>query len=235
MSHTANPSGKIHEVSRSARLATTLLSRTVRAWQDTLEYTNTEEIRRLMYGDEPGSLVLLWHNRLFPCIGAMMNSGKANRRLHALVSASRDGALLSEFLRAQGILPVRGSSSRRGAVATRELFRILAAGDHVAITVDGPRGPRYRAQPGAALLVQRSGAPLYFLGAECESCWELDSWDRFLVPRPFSRVRIRMERFRHVPQGDGREERHRIRELLENHLRALTADGHLDPCVPGGT
>jgi lysophospholipid acyltransferase (LPLAT)-like uncharacterized protein len=226
MSQTANPSGKIHEFSQSARLAASLFSRTVRSWQDTLQYSNREGIRRLMYGDGPGSLVLLWHNRLFPCIGAMMSCGRSERRLHALVSASRDGALLSEYLLAQGILPVRGSSSRRGAVATRELFRILASGDHVAITVDGPRGPRYHAQPGAALLVQRTGVPLYFLGAECESCWELNSWDRFLVPRPFSRVRVCMERFAHPPHSGGKEERKEIQALLEGHLRGLTADSH---------
>ena len=226
MSETANRGGNIHRVKGPARLFVGAMSRLTRCWQDTLQYENTGPISRLMYGDLPGHLVLLWHNRLFPCIGAMMNSGPFNRRLYALVSASRDGAALCHYLEAQGIQPIRGSSSRRGAVATRELLKILADGNHVAITVDGPRGPCYRAQAGAALMSQLTGAPLAFLGAECESPWELASWDRFLVPKPFSRVRIRMEEFHPPAAKGGREERLALQAFIQERMLAITSDSH---------
>lgn len=226
MSETANPATNIRTVKGADRFLFGALSRLVRVWQDTLQYEGTESIHRLMHGDLPGHLVLLWHNRLFPCIGALMNSGQTNRRLYGLVSASRDGAQLSHYLETQGILPVRGSSSRRGAVATRELLRILGAGHHVAITVDGPRGPCYEAQAGAALISQLTGAPLVFLGAECESTWELQSWDRFVLPKPFSRVRIAMRECDLPDLKGGREERHAIRDLIQHSMLQITHDSH---------
>jgi lysophospholipid acyltransferase (LPLAT)-like uncharacterized protein len=137
-----------------------------------------------------GRLLLLWHNRLFPVIGSLQHLQLKGRRIHALVSASHDGAMLSHFLNAQGIATVRGSSSRRGALAAKELIKILRSGEHVAITVDGPRGPCYHAQPGAAFLAALTKAPVVLLGAECERVQLLRSWDRFMVPWPFSRVRI---------------------------------------------
>jgi lysophospholipid acyltransferase (LPLAT)-like uncharacterized protein len=226
MGETANQGGTIHRVNGPASLLVGSIGRFIRGWQDTLHYENTGPIHRLMHGDLPGHLVLLWHNRLFACIGAMMNSGPTSRRLYALVSASRDGAQLVHYLEAQGIHPVRGSSSRRGAVATREVLKILEDGHHVAITVDGPRGPCYRAQPGAALMTQLTGAPLAFLGAECESAWELGSWDRFIVPKPFSRVRVVMDLLESPEVKGGREGRLALQEMFQNRMLGITCDSH---------
>jgi lysophospholipid acyltransferase (LPLAT)-like uncharacterized protein len=176
--------------------------------------------------NDPGSLILLWHNRLFVGLGALRFSALGDRPLHGLVSASRDGAQLSVFLRELGIVPIRGSSSRRGAIAAREIVKVLERGHDVGITVDGPRGPCYHAQAGAAMLVQATGAPLYIVGAECESCRTLNSWDRFIVPNPGSRVNITLER--HAPPAPvgGKEERMAIQAFIQERLRALTRDIH---------
>lgn len=226
MSGTANSSVNIHEVGGFKKTALNLLGHTVRRWQRTCHYEGLESIAEAVHAHRSGSLFLLWHNRLFPAIGAIQQVDMRDRRMVALVSASRDGAQLSHFLEGVGIQPVRGSSSRRGAVATRELLKLLSAGDHIAITVDGPRGPCYRAQAGAALLVQMTGAPICCIGAESETCLELRSWDRFIVPKPFSRVKIKLDRF-HVPRLEkGRQQREAIQALIQEKLTGLTEDSH---------
>jgi lysophospholipid acyltransferase (LPLAT)-like uncharacterized protein len=226
MTRTANSSVEIHEVGGFKKSALNLLGHTVRRWQRTFRYDGVEELAEAVHAQRSGSLFLLWHNRLFPCLGAIQQVDMRNRRMVALVSASRDGAQLSHFLAAVGIQTVRGSSSRRGAVAARELLKLLNAGDHIAITVDGPRGPCYQAQAGAALLVQLTGAPICCLGAEAENGLELKSWDRFIVPRPFSRVKIKLDRFRAPIAEKGKQQREAIQALIQEKLTGLTGDSH---------
>ena len=104
----------------------------------------------------------------------------------ALTSTSRDGELIAQFLGRFGIGPVRGSASERGSTALRELIRFLRRGCDVGITPDGSRGPCYEIKPGLVLLAQLSGrriVPISF-----EYAWRTRSWDRFFIPKPFSRV-----------------------------------------------
>jgi lysophospholipid acyltransferase (LPLAT)-like uncharacterized protein len=226
MSESANPEGKVHEVRGAKGIALGLLGHFVRSWQETLIYEIPELASRAFASNPNGFLILLWHNRLFPGIGALRNTDIEGHKLHALVSASRDGAQLSQFLRAQGIYPIRGSSSRRGSTAARELVKTMHEGNAVAITVDGPRGPCYEAQKGAALLMQSTGVPTYLIGLECESCWELPSWDRFILPKPFSRVRLKVDRIAPVDPDGGKEGRKAIQRVIQERLSALTEDSH---------
>ncbi|MFO7725367.1 MAG: DUF374 domain-containing protein [Oceanipulchritudo sp.] len=226
MSDTANLPTRIHQVSGRQRHLLERLGRLVKNWQKTLAYSGIEELQTLAASRKEGSIILLWHNRIFPVLGAFKQIPETDFAVHALVSASRDGARLSYFLEAQGLRTVRGSSSRRAATATRELLRILHAGEHVAITVDGPRGPCYRAQAGAALLVQATGAPVCFLGAECESCRELKGWDRFIVPAPWSRVRLTMDHLTLPTTLGGREQRRAIQARIQEKLAGITFDSH---------
>lgn len=218
----AESSSPVYEVAGFSGAVLGWLGRSVARWQGTLRYTGSEAFLPVFHGNAPGTLILLWHNRLFPCIGALKHCGMGDRRCYALVSASRDGAQLSSFLRGQGIEPVRGSSSRRGAVAARELLRILKQGHHVAITVDGPRGPCYQSQPGAGLLASMTGAPIMFLSAEVEHCWTLPSWDRFIIPHPFSRVRVMANHYTAGIELDRRA----LHTLIQQQLGQLTRDTH---------
>ncbi len=226
MTESANPAATVHTIGKAKGFGLALLGALVRRWQLTLQYEGAQRLGEVLRNSPTGLVVLLWHNRLFPCIGALQHLALGGRRIHALVSASRDGAVLAHFLEAEGLFPVRGSSSRRGAVAARELLRLLERGDHVAITMDGPRGPRYHAHPGAAWLVQQTGAPVCLVGAECETCHELSSWDRFIVPVPFSRVRIVLDHYNLDALCPGRGQRDALREAIQHKLRRLTRDTH---------
>jgi lysophospholipid acyltransferase (LPLAT)-like uncharacterized protein len=96
-------------------------------------------------------------------------------------------------LLARGMRTVRGSSSRLGREAATALVDVLRAGHDVGITPDGPRGPCYELKPGGVIVARRTRAPALLVGAEFTSAWRVRSWDRFYVPRPFSRVRMRCE------------------------------------------
>jgi lysophospholipid acyltransferase (LPLAT)-like uncharacterized protein len=132
---------------------------------------------------------LMWHNRIL-VVPYIRHRWLSHRKGVVLTSPSRDGGVLAGVVQAFGLAAERGSSSRRGASALLALGRWIEGGGDVAITPDGPRGPRYRLGAGAVLLSQKTGAPLLLLGVEYSSAWRLRSWDGFFIPRPFARVRV---------------------------------------------
>ncbi|GHV54477.1 hypothetical protein FACS1894206_07340 [Deltaproteobacteria bacterium] len=143
------------------------------------------------------SVFVLWHDEvfLFPylkkdLIRRNLFNGKGFR-LFSIVSRSRDGEYLARLLQSLGIFPLRGSSSRgglssllRGAKMMREKLW------HACITVDGPRGPRHEAKDGAIYLAHRAGSPIVPMRACYAKAKIFSSWDKFILPLPFSRVQI---------------------------------------------
>ncbi len=121
-------------------------------------------------------LVPLWHRR--------------GQGVTLLVSAHDDGGYLAEAALRWGYRVVRGSSTRGGTTGFLGIMRVLSSGGDVAFTPDGPRGPARTAKPGAVAAAARSGVAIVPIGAGASSWWRLRSWDRFAIPRPFSRVRL---------------------------------------------
>ena len=132
---------------------------------------------------------VLWHNRLliFPLV---LRRFFPNRDGAALISASRDGDLLSDAIHRFDYDVVRGSSSKLGARGLLKLSAVLASNRDVVITPDGPRGPVYEIGPGLVFLAQKTGAPVLPINMEYSTCWRVKSWDRFIIPKPFSRVHV---------------------------------------------
>jgi len=134
-------------------------------------------------------IAALWHNRLL-LISFVLKKFFPQRPGAGLISASRDGDLIADATQRFGFDVVRGSSSRMGATALRELSEVLASGRDVLITPDGPRGPAYELGPGIIFLAQKTRAPVVPVNMEYSSCWRVKSWDRFIIPKPFSKVRV---------------------------------------------
>jgi lysophospholipid acyltransferase (LPLAT)-like uncharacterized protein len=105
-----------------------------------------------------------------------------------LVSRHRDGEYITQVIHRLGYGTVRGSTSRGGYRSLLEMARRGRAGQTLAITPDGPRGPRRETQPGAVLIAQRSGIPLVPLACAVSPCRRLSSWDRFVIPAPRART-----------------------------------------------
>lgn len=123
----------------------------------------------------------LWHGRLLPL--GFLHRGQD---IACLASHSADGEYITRVLQHWGFPVIRGSSSRGGDTAFREMIRAVRAGRSIAVTPDGPRGPRERLKPGVLQLAQLTGAPLVPLAAAASRSWWFVGWDRFLVPQPFS-------------------------------------------------
>ncbi|MCE2861457.1 MAG: DUF374 domain-containing protein [Opitutaceae bacterium] len=191
----------------------------LRAWGRSLRFEATpEDIRRYTRHDVPVAIVL-WHNRLF-LAAEIVRRYRIGRPAYALVSASEDGAWLSAFFAMGGLRTVRGSSSRLGREAASALVEVLQSGRDVGITPDGPRGPCYDFKPGAVIVARRTRAPMILVGAEFTSSWRLRSWDRFHLPRPFSRVRMRCE----IIEPEQLADRVAGMELVRSRLLALNPD-----------
>jgi lysophospholipid acyltransferase (LPLAT)-like uncharacterized protein len=185
----------------------------LRLWGRSLRFKVTpEDWERYTKRDEPVAIIL-WHNRLF-LAAEIVRRFRTGRPAYALVSASQDGAWLTAFFQLAGLRAVRGSSSRLGREAATALVDTLRAGHDVGITPDGPRGPCYEFKPGAIIVARRTRAPLLLVGAEFTAAWRLRSWDRFCLPRPFSRVRMRCEIIPAAALADRDEAIVQVRERL---------------------
>ena len=134
-------------------------------------------------------IFIFWHNRLllFPLIWKRFLLGDRPVGV-AMISASKDGELITRFLSRFGLVAVRGSANRRGSGALRELAGWIKRGHDIGITPDGSRGPCYEIKPGLVLLAQLSGRPLLPISLEYSRAWRTKSWDRFFIPKPFSKV-----------------------------------------------
>jgi len=178
----------VHHIAGWRRLALWPLGLLVRLWGRTLRLELTEEDRRnIVRCDEPMAFVL-WHNRLF--VVPEIFRRYRRRPVHALVSASQDGAWLAAFFEVIGMPSVRGSSNQHARAAATALITKLREGQDIGITPDGPRGPRYDFKGGAFIVTRRAGAPVLLLGGRYTSAWRLKSWDGFYLPKPFSRVQV---------------------------------------------
>jgi len=173
------------------------------------------------------AIFAIWHNRLALSLRLYQRFVRPHRpgaRMAAIVSASRDGGLLARVLELFDVEPVRGSSSRRGPQAMLELRSWAERGLDLAVTPDGPRGPRYVVQDGVVAAAQLTGLPVIPTSFSLGWKRELKSWDRFQLPLPGSRVDVRLANPVHVPRDADDAERTRCRQLIEDQLRAVTVD-----------
>lgn len=165
-----------------------------------------------------------WHeNILVPCCRY------AGKRYHALVSQHADGEITAQALQQLGYKTIRGSSTRGGVQALKKMLATVRE-SHMIVAADGPRGPRWEVQPGAIYLASRSGLPIIVLALSYERPWRLRSWDRFVIPRPFSAVTMVTSHPINVPPGIGREEleayRLKVQQVLhEANRRAAELTG----------
>lgn len=216
--------GKGSEIreSRQATILGTTAGWLMRMWCATLRF-EIEDRGGLVKREGP-VLYALWHNRIFVVPMAWKKLCGKHREAVVLTSASHDGAMLARAVGVFGIGSVRGSSSRRGVAALVALRKAVKQGKDCCITPDGPRGPRYVLQPGLVKLAETTGAPVVPIHAEFSSVWKLKSWDRFHVPKAFSRVRVIFDEALAVPAGLSEDEFETWRERIEEKLRAGVDD-----------
>jgi len=135
-----------------------------------------------------------WHRCVFPAVYLWRNL-----RIGVMTSQSFDGEYIAQIIQKFGFTPVRGSSTRGGARALLGMRRVLEQGNTVAFTIDGPRGPVFVAKPGPVYLGRATGAPLAMFYIAVDKAWVLNTWDRFMIPKPFSKALMRVAKLIEVP------------------------------------
>src|SRR6266536_6588823 len=216
-----------HKAKWHQRLAAALVFGLIRGLAATIRF-EMEDRSGLLNGALTGKIIFsIWHNRL--ALSLMMYRRYVvrfapERRMAAMVSASRDGGLMARVLEHFAVEPVRGSSSRRGPQALREMVSWSERGHDLAITPDGPRGPCYQVQDGVISTAQLTGLPIVPVSYHLN--WKLrpKSWDRFQIPLPFARCRVRTGEVVRVPREATEAERETLRQRLEETMKAITED-----------
>jgi lysophospholipid acyltransferase (LPLAT)-like uncharacterized protein len=173
------------------------------------------------------AIYCIWHNRLALSMASYfryIRNYNQSSGLAVMASASRDGGRLVAVLERFGVQPARGSSSRRGAQALRELTTWGRRGYDLAITPDGPRGPRYVVQDGVIALAQLTGMPVIAVAFNPRWKISLRSWDGFQIPLPFSRCEMIFEKPLRVPRELTAAGREVFRAQLEETMRGISRD-----------
>jgi lysophospholipid acyltransferase (LPLAT)-like uncharacterized protein len=168
-----------------------------------------------------------WHSCIIPSAYIFRDLG-----IRVMTSASYDGEYIARIIHKFGFVAVRGSSSRNAVSAQLGMRRALEEGWTVAFTLDGPRGPRQKVKPGPVALGRATGLALTTFHAAVDRGWMLNSWDRMIIPRPFSRVLVRVGKLIPVPADASEEDLarytnelqatlDRVYEFSEKHVNAV--------------
>jgi lysophospholipid acyltransferase (LPLAT)-like uncharacterized protein len=151
--------------------------------------TTRKKIHHITPIDDRQYIWACWHGELFI-------SPQAYRKIHqkqnayAIASAHKDGMIVANTIQYLNIKPIKGSTSRGGARALLESINCLRDGNEVLITPDGPRGPRHHLNDGVISLAQKLKLPVCIINYQASKYWQLRSWDKFVIPKPFSKIDI---------------------------------------------
>ncbi|HOJ50963.1 MAG TPA: lysophospholipid acyltransferase family protein [Syntrophales bacterium] len=161
-------------------------------------------------------ILAIWHQRILAVMPHAIRYGLYSPAV--MISRSRDGELIADFYQRLGFHPVRGSSSRGGKEGLRALINYLE--DHLLAVhvVDGPQGPAGVVKEGLISLAENTGATIVPIYVSASRLWVLNSWDRFIIPKPISTVITRLDKPIEVPSSLSYEERESLRRRLEAHM-----------------
>jgi lysophospholipid acyltransferase (LPLAT)-like uncharacterized protein len=178
-----------------------------------------ENLQRFRRAGRP-VIFAFWHSRILPLAYLHRNEGAV-----VLISRHADGEYIARVVGRMGFETARGSSTRGGALGLRELLRQVRAGRDVAITPDGPKGPPRVFKPGALMLARLTGAPVIPVGVWVRKAWKLNSWDGFLIPRPFGRIEVAYGEPSFVPRDISEEEMEVQAHRLAKVMNELGGEG----------
>lgn len=166
----------------------------IRLIAPTLRYTVSVEEGGPPEGNVQPGIYVFWHRCVFTATHHFRNRG-----IVVMTSRSLDGEYIARIIEKFGYGAARGSSTRGGVRALLAMHRDIEAGRTVAFTIDGPQGPRYVAKPGPVLLARNTQVPIMPFHIAVERAWTLNTWDEFVIPKPFSRAVVRIGKLIHVP------------------------------------
>lgn len=198
----------------TSSLVAALICRLVKAYCRTLSLKVENEEPWLAHLQAGGKVLLcLWHQQLFGAIRQTKNYSYL--RPSIMISQSQDGELVARFVESIGWVAVRGSSSRGGRRALKEMIKRVRETGFAAHILDGPQGPMGKVKSGVIHLAQATGAVLVPLCVTVDKAWHLKSWDRSMIPKPFARVTLRYGEMIKLAATEQEDEMERQRQNLE--------------------
>lgn len=186
-----------------------LLGFTIHIYDEPKGYNEKSKTFRVIY--------TMWH-----CMMLIPAYVGRNRNIQVLISQHSDGEYIAQVIKRLGFGAIRGSTTRGGRGAVKGMIEKVRKGYLVAITPDGPRGPRFVVQPGSIYLSQKTGLPIVPLVIGLSDYWKLPSWDEFRIPKPFSRALVMYGDPIHIPPNLTEEELEHYRLLLEKTMKEMT-------------
>ena len=163
-----------------------------------------------------------WHQQHIFCGWYMLNQIKKGMKVGFLISPSVDGEIPAKIVSARGAHVIRGSSNRTGAQSLRDMYQIISKdGISPVTTSDGPTGPIFRFKQGAALVARMTKTPMLPLASAAKHAWHLDSWDHFMIPRPFTKVVIAIGEPMMVPVAKASEDLQPYQDKMEAAINGL--------------
>lgn len=174
-----------------------------------------------------------WHRDILVCLMIIKTWVERGFDAGIIISPSVDGEVPSTIARSWGVKVVRGSATRTGTLAMREMHKVMKAGTSIITAADGPVGPAYFFKAGVVLTSRIGSAPMLPIACAADRAWYLKRWDDFMIPKPFARIAVAVGEPHSVPAGtsaDGLEEERQIMQdavnsLAERSKTALAASG----------
>jgi lysophospholipid acyltransferase (LPLAT)-like uncharacterized protein len=194
----------------------------LRLYYATLRLRVSPEEERVLRDTSRPVVGIIWHNRSF-ILPLLLRRYRGAGRCFCLISPSRAASWEEAIYRLLGIRSARGSSSRRGIAAVRELLHAASSGNDLFISPDGPSGPRYEFKRGATAIARMAKVPVLLFGAESAAAWRPHTWDRHFFPLPFSRVTFRARLLENAELFDGKSDEE-VSHLLGHHLSLVSID-----------
>ena len=199
----------------------------LKIWYKTLRVKRTDAMG-VTTGKEAGNYaVAMWHNRIF-CMLPLFHA-KFRTNTVTVSSRSKDGQVMADCVKHFGIETIRGSSNKGGrdkggAAALILTIGALKSGNNICFTVDGPQGPKYKVKPGIIKASQKSGAKILPIAANMHSYWEVKSWDKLQIPKPFSKVEVVIGDPVEIPKDSTQQELEEYQKNLEDILLKINVD-----------
>jgi len=200
-------------VTQATYAAISLIGPTLRysiSWEEPPSDPSATHERQVIYS--------FWHRAVFAGAWLWRNIGAA-----VMVSRSFDGEFIARTIEKLGFKAVRGSSSRGGAQALLGLKTQLEQGTPVVFTIDGPRGPKYVAKQGPVLLSSATAVPMAAFYVAVQNPWVLNTWDKLIIPKPFSKALVRFSKKIQVPSHAGESQITDYHHQLQSALDRVTA------------
>ena len=187
---------------------------------------NEDTVKALLDQEKP-FIPCYWHQQQIFCVRYLLDVANSDPRLKLgyLISPSADGDIATKMFGDQGVHIIRGSATRGGAQALREIYlKIKQGGISPIVTPDGPTGPIYQCKPGVAMLAQLSKAPMLPMAYAASSSWHLTSWDRFMLPKPFSHIVIGVGQPLTVNREDSQDEFVEVCNEMNRRLEQISME-----------